>query len=206
MSVASDSSASGNDPSRLLRDERFLTGLRRDMLRFAELQLRDPAAAEDMAQEALAAAVSGQARFSGRTALKTWVFAILKNKIADHLRQRRRIVDAASLARETADEADFDEHLFDRKGFWRPDEHPDDWGNPESTFAQHQFWAVFEICLTQLPENTARVFMMREFLGFDTAEICRELGIATSNCHVILHRARMGLRLCLDQRWFGPEG
>ncbi|MCB1825082.1 MAG: sigma-70 family RNA polymerase sigma factor [Candidatus Competibacteraceae bacterium] len=206
MSVASNSSASGNDPSQLLRDERFLTGLRRDMLRFAELQLRDPAAAEDMTQEALAAAVSGQARFSGRAALKTWVFAILKNKIADHLRQRRRIVDAASLAREAADEANFDEHLFDRKGFWRPDEHPDDWGDPESTFAQHQFWAVFEICLTQLPENTARVFMMREFLGFDTAEICRELGIATSNCHVILHRARMGLRLCLDQRWFGPEG
>ena len=194
MSVASNSSASGNDPSQLLRDERFLTGLRRDMLRFAELQLRDPAAA-----------VSGQARFSGRAALKTWVFAILKNKIADHLRQRRRIVDAAGLAREAADEADFDEHLFDRKGFWRPDEHPDDWGNPESTFAQHQFWTVFEICLTRLPENTARVFMMREFLGFDTAEICRELGIATSNCHVILHRARMGLRLCLDQRWFGPE-
>ncbi|WP_211203122.1 sigma-70 family RNA polymerase sigma factor [Candidatus Competibacter phosphatis] len=206
MSVASNSSVSGNDPSQLLRDERFLMGLRRDMLRFAELQLRDPAAAEDMTQEALAAAVSGQARFSGRAALKTWVFAILKNKIADHLRQRRRIVDAASLAREAADEADFDEHLFDRKGFWRPDEHPDDWGNPESTFAQHQFWAVFEICLTQLPDNTARVFMMREFLGFDTAEICRELGIATSNCHVILHRARMGLRLCLDQRWFGSEG
>ena len=96
--------------------------------------------------------------------------------------------------------------MFNRKGFWRPDEHPDDWGNPESAFAQHQFWAVFEVCLTQLPENTARVFMMREFLGFDTAEICRELGISTSNCHVILHRARMGLRLCLDQRWFGPEG
>lgn len=205
MSVANHSSASGNDPSHLLRDEEFLKSLRRDMIRFGELQLRDPAAAEDMAQEALAAAVSGQARFSGRAALKTWVFAILKNKIADYLRQRRRTVDATNLTREPGDEADFDE-LFNRKGHWIPDERPDDWGNPESTFAQHQFWTVFEICLTQLPENTARVFMMREFLGFDTPEICRELGITTSNCHVILHRARMGLRLCLDQRWFGPEG
>ncbi len=205
MSVANNSSASGNDPSHLLRDEEFLKSLRRDMIRFGELQLRDPAAAEDMAQEALAAAVSGQARFSGRAALKTWVFAILKNKIADYLRQRRRTVDATSLAREPGDAADFDD-LFNRKGFWIPDERPDDWGNPESAFAQHQFWAIFEICLTQLPENTARVFMMREFLGFDTSEICRELGITTSNCHVILHRARMGLRLCLDLRWFGSEG
>jgi RNA polymerase sigma-70 factor (ECF subfamily) len=64
---------------------------------------------------------------------------------------------------------------------------------------------VFEICLTRLPENTARVFMMREFIGFDTSEICQELGMTVSNCHVILHRARMRLRLCLEQRWFNPE-
>lgn len=204
MNMANSWSASTDDPSQLLRDEKFLAKLRHDMLRFTEVQLRDRVTAEDLVQEALAAAMSGRERFSGRSALKTWVFAILKNKVADHLRQRQRIVDVASLARETDDEADFDV-LFNRKGFWMPEEHPNRWGDPESAFAQQQFWAIFEICLTQLPENTARVFMMREFIGFDTPEICQELGISTSNCHVILHRARMGLRLCLEKRWFAPE-
>lgn len=205
MGVASNQSATANDPLQLLRNEEFLAKLRHDMLRFVELQLRDWGIAEDLVQEALAAAMSGCERFSGRAALKTWVFAILKNKIADELRQRRRVVDVAGLAREGDDEADF-EVLFDRKGFWMPEDRPDRWGDPEAVFAQQQFWAVFEICLTQLSENTARVFMMREFVGFDTPEICRELGITTSNCHVILHRARMGLRLCLEKRWFELEG
>jgi RNA polymerase sigma-70 factor (ECF subfamily) len=61
---------------------------------------------------------------------------------------------------------------------------------------------VFETCLTHLPENTARVFMMREFLDFETPEVCQELGITVSNCNVILHRARNALRLCLERGWF----
>ncbi len=62
--------------------------------------------------------------------------------------------------------------------------------------------SLFDACLALLPESTARVFMMREFIGFDTAEICAELGISENNCWVILHRARMRLRLCL----VGEEG
>ena len=201
---AHDVPAHGGERTQALWDQTFLAGLRRDLLRFAELQLRDRAAAEDAVQETLAAALSGQDRFDGRAALKSWVFAILKNKIVDILRQRQRTATFSSLAPDDDDEDDF-AVLFDRKGFWRPDERPQTWGDPEATFAQQQFWVVFETCLTRLPENTARVFMMREFLGLDTPGICQELAITTSHCHVILHRARMGLRLCLDQRWFASE-
>ena len=202
---ANDAPAHGGDRAReALWDSTFLASLRRDLLRFAELQLRDRAAAEDAVQEALAAALSGQDRFAGRAALKSWVFAILKNKIVDILRQRQRTATLSSLAPDDDDEDDF-AVLFDRKDFWRPDERPQTWGDPEATFVQQQFWVVFETCLTRLPENTARVFMMREFLGLDTPGICQELAITTSHCHVILHRARMGLRLCLEQRWFNPE-
>ena len=83
---------------------------------------------------------------------------------------------------------------------------PNDWRDPEDSLEQQQFWRVFEACLTYLPENTARVFMMREVLELDTNEICAELGISQSNCHVILHRARNALRLCLDKGWFGRGG
>ncbi|RUQ29799.1 MAG: sigma-70 family RNA polymerase sigma factor [Candidatus Competibacteraceae bacterium] len=188
-----------------LWDHAFLANLRRDLIRFAELQLRDRAAAEDAVQEALAAALNGQDRFAGQAALKTWVFAILKNKIVDTLRQRQRTAAITSLAPD--DEAEDDDFtvLFDRKSHWNPADSPQTWGDPEATLAQQQFWIVFEACLTRLPENTARVFMMREFLGLETPDLCRELNLTTRNCHVILHRARMGLRLCLEQRWFIPE-
>jgi RNA polymerase sigma-70 factor (ECF subfamily) len=46
--------------------------------------------------------------------------------------------------------------------------------------------------------------MMREFLGFESGEICAKLGISTGNCHVILHRARMQLRRCLETGWGRP--
>lgn len=206
MGTANDNDVARHAPlSDELRDPPFLANLRRDLVRFAELQLRDAAAAEDAVQEALAAALSGQDRFVGRAALKTWVFAILKNKIVDHLRQQQRFVDITPPASETDDDAgDFD-LLFDRKGHWQPEEHPNAWGDPETTFTQQQFWVVFEACLTQLPENTARVFMMREFLDVETPDLCQALGITTSHCYVILHRARMRLRLCLEQRWFHLE-
>lgn len=180
-----------------------LAPLRRDMLKFARLQLRDDASAEDAVQEALAAALSNQKAFGNRAQLKTWVFAILKNKIIDIIRARVRSPGTAIAVDEIPEDA-YDD-LFNEKGYWQEDARPSSWGDPESSFSSRQFWQVFEICLTRLPENTARVFMMREMLGFETEEICKELAISPTNCWVVLHRARMGLRLCIDERWFNSE-
>lgn len=181
-----------------------IAAVRHDMLRFATLQLRDEAAAEDVVQEALAAALAGQAGFSGRSALKTWVFGILKNKIVDLIRQRRHTVNISALDEE-ADHDDAFDALFTAGGHWTADSAPSTWSDPEESLEQLEFWAVFEACMNGLPANTARIFMMRELLELDTAEICSDLGITSANCHVILHRARMGLRLCLEKRWFGLE-
>ena len=91
--------------------------------------------------------------------------------------------------------------LFDRRGHWDP--MPDAWEHPEQALNQRQFLAALEACLRALPERTARVFMMREHLGLETPEICKELGITATHCWVMLHRARMALRLCLQENWFG---
>ena len=94
--------------------------------------------------------------------------------------------------------------LFKTNAHWSPAERPSDWGNPEESLRQQRFWDVFDACLKHLPENTARVFMMREFLEFETDEVCQALSITTSNCNVILYRARNGLRHCLEKNWFSP--
>lgn len=185
-------------------DNADLTEIRRDMIKFAQLQLRDAALAEDVVQEALAAALNSAQEFAGRSALKTWVFAILKNKIVDQIRQQSRTTNISALS---GDEATLDEAfdaLFKANAHWVPACRPSNWGDPEESLRQQGFWQVFDACLQHLPENTARVFMMREFLEFETSEVCEQLSITTSNCNVILHRARNGLRRCLENGWFLP--
>lgn len=187
-----------NDPAVL--------ALRRDMLKFANLQLRDAGAAEDAVQDALIAAMNHQSGFAGRSALKTWVFAILRNKIIDHLRKHSREIPGSDLAGYDGEDGPDVESFFDQRGHWNDQDKPSTWADPEAALSQKQFWAVFDACLNNLPASTARVFMMREFLDLDTEEICKELAISTSNCWVILHRARAGLRRCLESHWFGGKG
>jgi len=183
--------------------EQALAALRPDLLRFARLQLRDESLAEDLVQETLLAAFDRPERFSGQSALKTWVFSILKNKLVDSFRQRERSVNVSALAEE---EAAFDEvfdTLFKANGHWSPGHKPSAWGDPEEALRQEHFWLVFDACLNHLPANTGRVFMMREFLDLGIDDICRELNLKSSHCYVILHRARHQLRGCLEKTWFG---
>lgn len=176
--------------------------MRPKLLSFARLQLRDSHAAEDAVQEALLAAMEQVHRFEGRSSLRTWVTTILRNRIIDHFRRGRREVQLDDDGAE--DLASFD-GLFNEQGRFR--ERPGDWANdPEATLSERQFFEVLEACVTKLPAQTGRVFLMREWLELSTDEICHELGISSSNCWVILYRARMRLRECLELNWFGARG
>lgn len=188
-------------PRDWMNDSAFLENLRRQMVKFAALQLSDSHLAEDAVQEALIGAMKNSQKFTGRSAFKTWVFAILKNKIADTLRQRHRIIEASQLLHSDEEDEDFEE-LFDRKGFWQADERPQEWTHPETAIKNAQFWRIFETCLDHLPGQQGRVFMMREFIGLDSNEICSALNLSVTNLNVMLHRARLRLRECLENRWF----
>ncbi|MBC7700364.1 sigma-70 family RNA polymerase sigma factor [Aquabacterium sp.] len=193
----STAAAAPNDD---LLDSGYLSALRQQMVKFAQMHLSDVHLAEDAVQEALAGALVGAQRFAGRAALKTWVFAILKHKVADVLRHKQRMVDASSLCKENEEDATND--LFDRRGHWLSDSRPTAWDNPQACLEQQQFWLIFEACLDGVPAQLSRVFMMREFMGFETDEICETVGITSANLFVMLHRARLRLQECLGQRWF----
>ena len=179
-----------------------LAEIRSAMLRFARLQLRDEAAAEDAVQEALAAALVNSDKFAGRASARTWVFSILRHKIIDVIRSQSRSINVSSLMGEGSSFDETFDTLFKANAHWQPQARPRDWGDPEESLSEQQFWAVFDACLDNLPEKTARVFMMREFLELESGEICQEMAISSDNLYVILHRARNRLRLCLDQSWF----
>lgn len=172
------------------------------LLRFAMMQLRDSTLAEDAVQETLLAAIEGRDRFSGRSTLRTWLTGILKHKIIDHLRRSRRETPLQSPDDERS-EVDAIDALFLGDGHWR--DAPANWGNPDTALENSRFREALALCLQRLPARTAQVFTMREVMDMETDEICQELGISTTNCWVMLHRARLTLRECLEQTWFGTK-
>lgn len=172
---------------------------RRYLLRVAQLQLRDADLAEDVVQETIVAALSARDGFSGRSSVKTWLTGILKHKIVDAIRLKQRQPIIVATFEEETDLDEFDP-LFKDNGAW--DAPPADWGDPENALSRAEFMGIMDFCLEKLPPNTARVFMMREVMELETAEICKELTITANNLWVILYRARMALRQCLEQNWF----
>jgi RNA polymerase sigma-70 factor (ECF subfamily) len=175
------------------------------LVRYALAQLRDKQMAEEAVQEALLAALEGIGSFDGRSSLRTWLTSILRFKVIDL--QRRAVKERAQV--DIDDEAVAAEHeqwlddVFDETGHWRVA--PEAWSNPESALEQRRFWEAFERCLSRLSESAGRVFFRREVLGDETQAICEDEGITQSNCWVILHRARLQLRGCLEHNWFGTS-
>lgn len=169
------------------------------LLRYASLQLRNAAAAEDAVQETLLAALAGEAGYAGRATLRTWLTGILKHKLVDAMRKASREAPLDDGADGPDDEAL--DALFKANGHWQTA--PAAWGAPDRALESVQFLRALEACLQNLPARTRQVFMMREHLGMETADICKEAGISPTHCWVLLYRARMALRECLQLNWFG---
>jgi RNA polymerase sigma-70 factor (TIGR02943 family) len=177
---------------------RQIEGLRPVLLKYARLQLRNPAWAEDAVSEAVLAALEKPQAFSGNSQLKTWLIGILKHKLIDQIRKNSRELSTTAT---NEDGEDLDDLLFAADGHWREMQH--DWGNPEDALRQVDFMKVLEACVEKLPGQQGRLFMMREWLELESDEICKELAITPTNLWVMLHRARLRLRDCLQAGWFG---
>lgn len=180
--------------------EAELASSRSYLMRFARLQLRNDAWAEDAVSETLLAALAKPQTFAQRSQLKTWLVGILKHKVIDILRARSREVSLG-----TDDDSDGSAELealqFKADGhFANP---PADWGNPEQNLNTRQFFEILEACTDKLPPALGRVFLMREWLELSSEEICKEMGLSTTHLYVQLHRARLRLRECLELNWFG---
>lgn len=169
------------------------------LMRFARLQLRNDAWAEDAVSETMLAAIAKPQAFSGQSQLKTWLVGILKHKVIDALRANLREVNASDL------QGDRESDELDAIGF-KADGHfaerPADWGNPDQDLNQQQFMVIMDACVSKLPPVQGRLFLMREWLEMDADEVCKELGITATNLYVQLHRARLRLRECLELNWF----
>jgi RNA polymerase sigma-70 factor (ECF subfamily) len=171
------------------------------LYRYALARLREPHLAEDAVQETLLSAMQGGG-FAGKASPRTWLTGILKHKIIDQFRRQQREAPLESPDEVVHDEPGMDE-FFAEDGHWV--DAPQAWNEPGSLLQQNQFLVVLQECMDRLPRKLARIFLLREIEESDNEEICKELDISPTNAWVMLYRARMGLRKCLEMNWMGAK-
>jgi len=176
-----------------------IADLRGYLLKFAHLQLRNEAWAEDAVSETILAALVKPQSFGNRSQLKTWLVGILKHKVIDALRHHSREVSSTDHA-ENDDTDPLDYFAFQADGHFT--ETPADWGDPQQQLRSRQFFEILEACVDKLPPVQGRLFLMREWLELSSEEICKDLQLTPTNLYVQLHRARLRLRECLELNWF----
>lgn len=170
------------------------------LYRFALARLRDSHLAEDAVQDTLLAAMQGQS-YSGKSAPRTWLTGILKHKIIDLMRKQMREQATEDIAEDLPEEPGMDEFFAEDNRHWS--DKPQSWGAPENLLEQKQFLTILQDCMDRLPAKLAALFIMREVHESDNEEICKEFDISATNAWVMLYRARMGLRKCLELHWLG---
>jgi RNA polymerase sigma-70 factor (ECF subfamily) len=191
-------------PSReagVVNPERWVEDYGNYLYAFALMRVRDPVKAEDFVQETFLAAL--KANFAGKSSEKSWLVGILKNKIFDYYRKIGRETSFTDLQFYRDEEA----KSFQQGGnnSWVEEFGPKEWLEPGADLDRAEFWAVFQQCAGKLPKAVAQVFIMREVDDVDSPAICEALNISPNNLWVMLHRARMALRKCLEINWFGRK-
>lgn len=164
---------------------------------FALMRVREPGLAEDLVQETLLAALESAGKFKGESAERTWLTGILKHKVLDYMRRSKREKPLTD-----EDEARMDDRsLFDETGHWTVK--PLDWANPDLALENEQFWNTMKNCVEKLPEKLRTLYILREFDDINTDALLETLNISSmNNLWVMLSRARMHLRQCLEMNWF----
>lgn len=160
--------------------------------------------AEDLVQDTFFSALKAKDTFQFNSSEKTWLIAILKRKIIDHYRKKSTQNELNIYDKETKD--GFISHFFEGDGrvdHWTDASAPKEWGkNFETKVETDEFNSILKNCLGKLPEKWAAVFTLKNMEDLDSEEICKELQIAPSNYWVIMHRAKLQLRECMQINWF----
>lgn len=162
---------------------------------YSRVQLKETA--EDLVQETFISGLKSIKSFRGDSSELTWLVAILKRKVIDHYRKlsRKKETIASQFSTPFQDNGDFE-------GQWILERTPKDWQiKHEDPMRQSEFIFILEMCIAALPEKWRSVFVLKVMEEIKSEEVCKEIGCSSSNLWVIIHRARLQLRECLEIRW-----
>ncbi|MGO4290945.1 sigma-70 family RNA polymerase sigma factor [Chitinophaga sp. RAB17] len=174
-----------------------------ELYRFAVIKVSDNGLAQDLVQETFLSALQAKEQFRGESSEKTWLMAILKNKIADHFRKSNKAAITISIDEEKTGDSDPHHFFFNEKGHWRKEMAPKAWVSEiSSRQEQTDFYSILRTCMGKLNDIGRQVFNLKYLEEKESADICKDLSITASNYWVIIHRAKLQLRACLEKNWF----
>ena len=166
----------------------------KNLFSYAFSKVQQKEIAEDMVQDTFLSAYQSYEKFKGKSNVKTWLFSILKHKIADYYRLRYK--------ENTEAVSDIFERFFDDNDRWKQEYRPQDWGNEKELLDDPDFAKALKDCFDKLPQKWSSAVQLK-FLEEQNADgICSQLEITKSNFWQILHRAKLSLRNCLELKWF----
>ncbi len=174
------------------------------LFNYAVSRVSNQQVALDLVQDTFLGALSSIQSFEGRSTEKTWLISILKRKIIDHYRKSARSKEELLIDKNFNDEkGDIPFYAEgEMQGYWRADRVPQDWNiTADKAIENEELKAIIEQCISILPERFAAVFTLRVIEEITSDEVCKELEITPSNLWVILHRAKLQLRECIENNW-----
>ena len=167
------------------------------MFRYALRCLSDEPLCKDILQETFLAAWRNMDSYRGEASAKNWLFVILKSKIIDHLRKTHGKATMETIYLEYNDHT-----FFDEEDHWRKGMYPKQWSVDFNNIVEtKEFYKVFQACRSKLKQLQNTVFMMKYVDGLNSEDICKDLSLSTANYWVLIHRAKVQLRACLEKNW-----
>jgi RNA polymerase sigma-70 factor (TIGR02943 family) len=158
--------------------------------------------AEDLVQETFLAGLKSLENFKGNSSERTWLFSILKFKIADHYRKAstKNEISNSKFGRE---DTVYIENFFTEDGDWKENAAPKEWGIDYSKAIENKELGItLNNCIDKLPDTQKQLVLLKLVEEEDTEIVCKELNITATNYWVIIHRAKLQLRACLEKNWF----
>lgn len=170
-----------------------------DMLyNYALQRIKDTDTAKDLVQDTFLAAWRNIDNYTGEASVKTWLFAILKNKLIDYYRKAASTYTTASIGDKQENDI-----FFNDVAHWSKEAYPVEWSvKSDSYLESKEFYAILGKCKKKLKEIQMAVFTLKYLENQDSEEICKTLNITTANYWVLIHRAKLQMRACIEKNWF----
>ena len=175
-----------------------------ELYRFALSRVSAAEVAEELVQETFLSALDGLAMFRAEASERTWLFVILRRKIIDHYRRQARVthIGLDEISDGGPTEADF---FTPKNGHWTGQQAPSSWLNADTALEQQELHDILQRCQEQLPPQHGAVFALRFVEELPAEEICQALSLSSANYWVIVHRAKLQLRRCLEKHGLGKK-
>ena len=165
------------------------------LLSYALVRVPERDVAKDLVQDTFFSALKSKENFRGEISEKNWLYLILRSRILDYYKKRKEVLES------DFGTDDDDDDSFDNKGHWMDGKLPKEWST-DNIIQNKEFMQIFIQCKSALKEVQAQVFTMKYIDGEESETICKELEISSSNYWVLIHRAKLQLRSCIEKNWF----